>query len=113
MAYRDRGARARLRRRRARSTRSSPPTRSGWARIKEGRVAAELPEDAFTYYPSGFVGQELRPQRARASWTASNEIIGGLQADGTLKRLSMKWFGADYATKAQEYDIDSIGQKVK
>jgi hypothetical protein len=31
-------------------------------------------------------------------------IIAGLHADGTLKRLSIKYFGKDYATKAGAFD---------
>lgn len=42
-----------------------------------------------------------------------NQIIAGLQADGTLKRLSITYFGQDYATKAATFDLSTIGQTVK
>ena len=50
----------------------------------------------------------------RDSWTRSNEIIGGLQADGTLKRLSKKFFGARLrARRRRTYDIDAMKQDVE
>jgi hypothetical protein len=36
-----------------------------------------------------------------------------LHADGTLKALSIKYFGKDYATKAGQFDLASIDQTVK
>ena len=42
-----------------------------------------------------------------------NEIIRGLRADGRLKPLSMTWFGKDYASEAQQFDINAIGQEVR
>jgi len=41
-----------------------------------------------------------------------NEIIAGLHADGTLGKLSTKYFGQDYAAKAAEFDLAEIGQTV-
>jgi ABC-type amino acid transport substrate-binding protein len=40
-----------------------------------------------------------------------NEIVDGLHADGTLKRLSVKYFGKDYASKAGAFDFSSIEQR--
>jgi polar amino acid transport system substrate-binding protein len=84
----------------------------GRARIEEGEPLREIPDVAFTYYPSGFVdkssGLEVQGFVQRV-----NEIIQGFQADGTLKRLSMKWFGKDYASEAADFDIDAVGQTVK
>jgi polar amino acid transport system substrate-binding protein len=42
-----------------------------------------------------------------------NEIVDGLHADGTLKDLSIEYFGKDYATHAAEFDLSSIGQTVR
>lgn len=84
----------------------------GLARIEEGAALRELPEQAFTYYPSGFVDKSSGLS-ARRFVDRVNEIIGELQADGTLQALSKKWFGTDYASRAQEFDIDAIGQEVK
>ena len=84
----------------------------GRARIKEGEPLREIPDVAFTYYPSGFVDKSSGLE-AKAFVQRVNEIIQGFQADGTLKRLSTKWFGKDYASEAASYDIDAIGQTVK
>jgi polar amino acid transport system substrate-binding protein len=84
----------------------------GRARIKEGEALREIPEVAFTYYPSGFVDKSSG-LNARAFVQRVNEIVQRFQADGTLKRLSMKWFGKDYASGAADFDIDAIGQTVK
>ena len=37
----------------------------------------------------------------------------GAESDGTLKRLSGKFFGKDYASSAADFDVDAIGQTVK
>jgi polar amino acid transport system substrate-binding protein len=84
----------------------------GLARIKEGEGLRELPETAFTYYPSGFVDKSSGLS-VKSFVSKVDEIIGGYEADGTLKRLSQKWFGRDYASAAQQYDIGAIGQEVK
>jgi polar amino acid transport system substrate-binding protein len=84
----------------------------GRARIKEGEPLREIPDVAFTYYPSGFVDKSSGLE-TKAFVQRVNAIIQGFQADGTLKRLSMKWFGKDYASEAANYDIEAIGQTVK
>jgi polar amino acid transport system substrate-binding protein len=84
----------------------------GRARIKEGAGLREIPDVAFTYYPSGFVdkssGLDVRSFVKRV-----NGIIEGFQTDGTLKRLSRKWFGEDYASGAGQFDVEALGQTVK
>jgi polar amino acid transport system substrate-binding protein len=84
----------------------------GRARIEEGAPLRQLPEVAFTYYPSGFVDKRsgLSPRRFV---DRLDEIIRGIHSDGTLKQLSTKWFGQDYASAAAQFDIDAIGQTVK
>jgi polar amino acid transport system substrate-binding protein len=84
----------------------------GRARIEEGAPLRQLPEVAFTYYPSGFVDKRsgLSPRRFV---DRLDEIIRGFHSDGTLKQLSTKWFGQDYASAAAQFDIDAIGQTVK
>jgi polar amino acid transport system substrate-binding protein len=83
----------------------------GDARIAEGAPLRQLSEVAFTYYPSGFVDKSSRLD-ARRFVDRVNEIVRGLHSDGTLKRLSIKWFGEDYASAAAGFDIDAIGQTV-
>ncbi|HEX2994190.1 MAG TPA: transporter substrate-binding domain-containing protein [Anaerolineales bacterium] len=39
-----------------------------------------------------------------------NEIIQGMHADGTMKELSMKWFGADLTSAAAKFDIKALDQ---
>jgi polar amino acid transport system substrate-binding protein len=42
-----------------------------------------------------------------------NDIVAGLHADGTLGKLSVKYFGKDYAAKAAEFDLSAIDQTVQ
>jgi polar amino acid transport system substrate-binding protein len=83
----------------------------GRARIEDGAPLRQLPEVAFTYYPSGFVDKSSGLS-ARRFVDRINQIIRGFHSDGTLKRLSMKWFGKDYTAAAAKFDIDAIGQTV-
>jgi polar amino acid transport system substrate-binding protein len=84
----------------------------GRARIREGQKLRALDEIAFTYYPSGFVDKSSGLS-ARAFVARVNEIIQGFHRDGTLKRLSVKWFGQDYASGAAEFDVNALDQVVK
>lgn len=84
----------------------------GRARIKEGRKLRALSEIAFTYYPSGFVDKSSGLS-ARAFVERVNEIVQGFQVDGTLKRLSRKWFGQDYASEAARFDVAALGQVIE
>ncbi len=84
----------------------------GRARIMEGLKLRALDEIAFTYYPSGFVDKSSGLS-ARVFVARVNEIIQGFHADGTLTRLSVKWFGQDYASAAAGFDIAGLGQVVK
>ena len=84
----------------------------GTARIEEGLELRKLPEVAFTYYPSGFVDKSSG-LNVKAFVAKVDGIIHGFQSDGTLRALSMKWFGEDYASEAANFDIDAIGQTVK
>lgn len=83
----------------------------GKARIEEGLALRPLDRVAFTYYPSGFVDKSSGLSSA-AFVARVNEIVQGLQADGTLKLLSEKWFGTDYASEGANFDIEAIGQEV-
>jgi polar amino acid transport system substrate-binding protein len=84
----------------------------GRARIREGQKLRALDEIAFTYYPSGFVDKSSGLS-ARAFVARVNEIIQGFHGDGTLKRLSVKWFGQDYASGAAEFEVNALDQVVK
>jgi len=84
---------------------------TGQQAIDDGMPLRALKEPAFTYYPSGFVDRSsgLDPV---AFLDRVNEIIRARQADGTMKGLSMQFFGKDYATGGAEFDLASIGQRV-
>jgi polar amino acid transport system substrate-binding protein len=84
----------------------------GQARIKEGARLRELPDVAFTYFPSGFVDKSSGLS-SKAFVAKVNTIIRAAQADGTLKKLSLKYFGRDYIARAAGYDIDGLSQKVR
>ena len=88
----------------------SEPVGSG--AIKDGAALRMLPVPAYYSYKTGYVdkksGLAVGPFVARV-----NQIIAALQADGTLKRLSITYFGKDYATKAGAFDLSTIGQTVK
>lgn len=80
--------------------------------IKEGLPLRQLAASPFPLYSTGFVdkssGLAAGPFVERV-----NEIVAGLHADGTIKRISLKYFGRDYATKAARFDLSTIGQSVQ
>jgi polar amino acid transport system substrate-binding protein len=84
---------------------------TGEQAIKDGLPLRKLEKSAFTYYPSGFVDKSsgLDP---KAFVEKVNQIIRGLQADGTLKAASEKYIGKDYATAGGAFDLDAIGQNI-
>jgi polar amino acid transport system substrate-binding protein len=82
----------------------------GAARVEEGLALRPLDAISFTYYPSGFVDKSSGLSSA-AFIQRINEIVQGFQADGTLKELSQRWFGTDYASEAANFDIDAIEQE--
>ena len=88
----------------------SEPVGSG--AIKDGEALRMLPTPAYYSYKTGYVdkqsGLAAGPFVARV-----DQIVSGLLADGTLKRLSIKYFGKDYATKAAAFKMASIDQTVK
>jgi polar amino acid transport system substrate-binding protein len=79
--------------------------------IAKGAALRMLRTPAYYSYKTGYVDKEsglaAGPFVARV-----DEIVTGLHADGTLKRLSIKYFGQDYATQAARFDLSTIEQKV-
>jgi polar amino acid transport system substrate-binding protein len=84
----------------------------GLQAIKDGKPFRLVDEAAFSMYPSGFVdkssGLDEKDFVARV-----DEIIQKAHADGTLKAMSMQWFGMDYTTPAGAFDLAKLGQEVK
>jgi polar amino acid transport system substrate-binding protein len=80
--------------------------------ITEGKPLRLLDGQAFSMYPSGFVDKTSGLQ-VKAFVDRVNDIIRTAHNDGTLKAMSMKWFGADYTTPAGQFDINKIGQIVQ
>jgi polar amino acid transport system substrate-binding protein len=79
--------------------------------IAKGAALRKLAQPAYYSNKTGYVdkksGLAVGPFVSRV-----NEIVAGLHADGTLSRLSVKYFGKDYAGKAAEFDLAAIGQTV-
>lgn len=80
--------------------------------IDEGAPLRLLAQAAYYSNKTGYVDKGSGLASA-AFVERINEIVGGLHADGTLKRLSVEYFGKDYATAAAEFDLDSIEQTVE
>jgi polar amino acid transport system substrate-binding protein len=79
--------------------------------IAEGAPLRKLATPAYYSNKTGYVdkksGLDVGPFVERV-----NEIIAARHADGTLGRLSVKYFGKDYAAKAAEFDLSTIDQSV-
>jgi polar amino acid transport system substrate-binding protein len=79
--------------------------------IAKGASLRMLATPAYYSYKTGYVDQKSG-LAASAFVARVNEIVAALHADGTLKRLSIKYFGKDYATQAAQFDLSTIEQKV-
>jgi polar amino acid transport system substrate-binding protein len=77
--------------------------------IAEGAKLRRLETPAYWSYKTGYVdkksGLAVAPFIDRV-----NKIMARLHANGTMKRLSTKYFGKDYATQAGRFDLSKIGQ---
>jgi polar amino acid transport system substrate-binding protein len=80
--------------------------------IAKGAALKQLAKPAYYSNKTGYVdkksGLSVGPFVARV-----NEIVTGLHADGTLSRLSVKYFGKDYAAQAAKFDLAAIEQNVQ
>jgi polar amino acid transport system substrate-binding protein len=84
----------------------------GLQAIKDGKPFRLLDEAAFSMYPSGFVDKGSGLDE-KAFVARVDEIIQKAHADGTLKAMSMQWFGTDYTTPAAAFDVIKLGQQVQ
>ena len=81
--------------------------------IHKGLNLRAIKEPAFFMYPTGFVDR-FSSLDVKAFIAKVNSVVAGLHADGSLRKLSIKdFFGKDYATKAGQFDLETIGQTVK
>jgi polar amino acid transport system substrate-binding protein len=81
--------------------------------IHEGVKLRALKEPAFFMYPTGFVDR-YSAYDVKSFVAKVDQIVNGLHADGTLRRLSIKdFYGKDYATKAGQFDMSVVHQVVK
>ena len=94
-----------------RADRRVPDRRAGRHRGDQGWQAASTPRrDCVLDVPVRVRRQVLGPPRSRPSPTGWTTSSGRPTRDGTMKALSMKWFGADYTTVAGQFDLGKIGQ---
>jgi polar amino acid transport system substrate-binding protein len=79
--------------------------------IAKGAALRMLATPAYYSYKTGYVdkksGLAVGPFIERV-----NEIVAARHADGTMARLSIKYFGKDYAAKAAQFDLSTIEQTV-
>jgi polar amino acid transport system substrate-binding protein len=88
----------------------SEPVGSG--AIKDGAALRMIATPAYFSYKTGYVDKQSGLSSA-AFVARVNQIVMQLHADGTLKQLSIAYFGKDYATKAGEFDLSTINQTVR
>jgi len=80
--------------------------------IAKGAPLRKLPTPAYYSNKTGYA--DKKSGLAMGRFVAKvNEIVAGLHADGTLGKLSVKYFGKDYAAKAAEFDLSTIDQTVQ
>jgi polar amino acid transport system substrate-binding protein len=79
--------------------------------IAKGAALRMLATPAYYSYKTGYV--DKKSGLAVGSFIARvNEIVAARHADGTMARLSIKYFGKDYAAKAAQFDLSTIEQTV-
>jgi polar amino acid transport system substrate-binding protein len=83
----------------------------GLAAIEDGAPLRELDEAAYYTQKTGYVDRDLTLD-PMAFLDAIDAAIAALHRDGTLKDLSLEFFGDDYASPAAGFDLDAVGQVV-
>jgi len=83
----------------------------GRAAIDDGAPLRELQEAAYYTQKTGYVDRDLTLDPT-AFLAAIDDAIAALHRDGTLKNLSLEFFGDDYASPAAGFDLDAVGQVV-
>jgi len=83
----------------------------GQGQIKAGLKLRELSPQAYRTYKTGYV-DKASGLSSTAFVAKIDKIMKQLHSDGTMKALSLKSFGADYATAAGEFDMTPLAQQV-
>ena len=83
----------------------------GLQAIKDGKPFRLLDEAAFSMYPSGFVDKGSRLS-VKSLVDRVDEIMNAAHTDGTMKAMSMQWFGTDYTTSAAAFDLSKLDQQI-
>jgi polar amino acid transport system substrate-binding protein len=77
--------------------------------IADGLALREVGPVLFDEYATGWIDRSS--DLDVASFVAEvNRIVQGLHADGTLRDLSIEFFGQDYATPMASFDISTVEQ---
>ncbi len=80
--------------------------------IAGGAALRMLPTPAYVTQKSGYL--DRASTLSQAAFAAKvDEILAGLHSDGTLRALSERYFGVDYATAAGAFDLGSLAQVVE
>jgi ABC-type amino acid transport substrate-binding protein len=83
----------------------------GQDEISKGLALRMLAEPAYQSYKTGYM--DKKSGLSQAAFVAKvNEVMTGLHADGTLKKLSEQFFSKDYAAPASAFDLTAVGQTV-
>ena len=90
-----------------------PVRRSRWAEkaIAEGLRLKAVGGDQYVAYLSGAVDR-FSGLHVAAFVAQVNAIVAHLHRQGTLRRLSLKYFRSDFASRASHVDVSSLGQKI-
>ncbi len=84
----------------------------GTEAISAGAALRMLPEPAYVTQKTGYL--DRGSQLSQTAFAARiDEILRALHADGTLKSLSERYFGVDYASAAGLFDMVPLGQVVE
>jgi polar amino acid transport system substrate-binding protein len=84
----------------------------GLGAIKDGAKLKKLDTPAFYTQKTGYIDRDLKLAPA-AFVDRIGAAIRDLHGKGTLKELSVKFFGTDYATPAAQFDLSKVGQTVQ
>ena len=80
--------------------------------IAEGSNLRSLDPPAYVAYIGGALDR-TQATPAKMFFDRVNRIVEQLHADGTLARLSRRYFRTDYASAAADFDLSAIGQTVR